>query len=71
MGIWNALHHKKVRILIQNLLPDQWTIFIRKIYKRLIENTGLKKIIIYTTRPLRNGEKDGADYHFVDEKEYE
>ena len=41
------------------------------IYKRLIENTGLEKIIIYTTRPLRNGEKDGADYHFVDEKEYE
>lgn len=41
------------------------------IYKKLIGQTALKKIIIYTTRPLRKGEKDGDDYHFVNEKEYE
>ncbi len=40
------------------------------IYKKLIEECSLKKIIIYTTRPIRSGEKDGTDYHFVDEAEY-
>ncbi len=41
------------------------------IYRSLIGDTDLKKIIIYTTRPKRYGETDGEDYHFTDEKEYE
>ena len=38
------------------------------IYKRLIEDPhlGLRKVVPYTTRPMRAGEQDGADYHFVD-----
>lgn len=38
------------------------------IYQRLIEDAslGLKKMIGYTTRPIRNGEEDGREYHFVD-----
>ena len=31
----------------------------------------LKPLVIYTTRPMRSGEIQGAEYHFVSEKEYE
>lgn len=43
------------------------------IYKRLLENRDLKlkKIVPYTTRPIREGERDGMEYHFVSEAEYE
>ena len=41
------------------------------IYKRLLRDTELKKIVIYTTRPIRSGEKEGLDYHFVSNEEYE
>lgn len=39
------------------------------IYQRLLaENSGkLNNIIMYTTRPVRAGEKDGEEYHFVDD----
>lgn len=39
------------------------------IYKKVKEAiTELKTIVIYTTRPIREGEKDGREYYFVDEK---
>lgn len=40
-----------------------------KIYAKLISNEdlNLKKIILYTTRPLRQGEEDGVQYYFADE----
>lgn len=43
------------------------------IYKRILEDEelNLKDIILYTTRPIRDGEINGKSYHFVDEKEYE
>lgn len=31
--------------------------------------TELKTIVPYTTRPIRAGEKEGVEYHFVDERE--
>ena len=38
------------------------------IYKRVKEQMPeLKNIVIYTTRPIREGEKDGVEYFFVDE----
>ena len=39
------------------------------IYSRLLENEklSLKRIVPYTTRPMRNGEEDGKTYHFCDE----
>lgn len=39
------------------------------IYKELLkrEKLHLKKILLYTTRPVRAGEKDGVQYHFVDD----
>lgn len=39
------------------------------IYKKVKEAIPeLKTIVIYTTRPIREGEKDGREYFFVDEK---
>ena len=37
-----------------------------KIYSRLAGNKelNLKKLILYTTRPIRDGEKDGVQYYF-------
>lgn len=39
------------------------------IYKMLLEDQelSLKTIVPYTTRPMREGEKDGAEYYFCDE----
>ena len=43
------------------------------IYKELSRSTrlGLKTNIPYTTRPIREGEKNGVEYFFVDERELE
>ena len=37
------------------------------IYKRLLENLSLhlKRIVPYTTRPIRAGEQEGVEYHFT------
>lgn len=39
------------------------------LFKKLIEDTelGLKTIVGYTTRPMREGETEGIEYHFIDE----
>lgn len=41
-----------------------------KIFKSLLadETLNLKTITMYTTRPMRNGETDGAEYYFVDDE---
>ena len=41
------------------------------IYRQLLlsEELNLKKIVPYTTRPIREREKDGVQYYFVDENE--
>ena len=41
------------------------------LYKMLMEDgaLSLKKIIPYTTRPMRRGETDGVEYYFCGEKE--
>lgn len=40
------------------------------IYKELLKDDriSLKEVVIYTTRPIREGETNGREYHFVDEK---
>lgn len=42
------------------------------IYSRLLEDQELqmKKIILYTTRPMREGEEEGREYHFVKEEDF-
>ena len=39
------------------------------IYRMLEEDQelGLKRLVIYTTRPIRDGEKNGREYFFTDE----
>ena len=43
------------------------------IYSRLLqdEDMQLKKIILYTTRPMREGERDGREYHFVQKESFD
>lgn len=43
------------------------------IYKRLLEDgkLGLKKIVPYTTRPIRDGERNGVEYFFTDEASFQ
>ena len=43
------------------------------IYQKLLENPELhfRRLIIYTTRPIRDGEKDGQEYYFVNEDEFQ
>lgn len=42
------------------------------IYKRILEDEtlGLEAIVPYTTRPIREKEKQGREYNFVNEEEY-
>lgn len=43
------------------------------IYKKLAaqEEPELQKLVIYTTRPIRDGEVNGREYYFTDEKKLE
>ena len=38
--------------------------------KALNEYKGYIRNITYTTRPIRDGEEDGVDYHFISEEEF-
>ena len=40
------------------------------IAKELIDKYGFHNWISYTTRPMRDGEKDGKDYYFVTDEEF-
>lgn len=40
------------------------------IANELINSYKFKRIITYTTRPVRKGEKDGTDYHFISLEEF-
>lgn len=44
-----------------------------RIYSALLdrEDLNLKKLILYTTRPVRAGEENGREYFFTDEKQLE
>ena len=43
-----------------------------RIYRELLRDFEgrLEKIVLYTTRPMREGEKDGREYFFVDEERF-
>lgn len=40
------------------------------IYSRILEDMELIPIILYTTRPIRFGENEGVEYHFVDDERF-
>ena len=72
---------KKIRYCkITILILAGWAIlsvigFLGKdtIYSRLLEDSqlGLARIVLYTTRPMREGEQEGREYHFTDEACFE
>jgi len=35
------------------------------IYKRIKQEIDIKEYVLYTTRPMRDGEKEGVDYYYV------
>ncbi len=37
---------------------------------RDVETGNLERVVSYTTRPIREGERDGIDYHFVSEEQF-
>ena len=43
------------------------------IYKKLLADGkyNLQRLVIYTTRPIRDGELQGREYHFVEEDEFQ
>lgn len=41
------------------------------IYKRILTETALSPIVLYTTRPMRENEVDGREYHFVNRQCFE
>ncbi len=42
-----------------------------EVAKYLIYHYGMRKLVTYTTRPMRMGEIDGADYNFISRAEFE
>lgn len=38
------------------------------VFARLVQDGGLKTVTMYTTRPMRDGEAEGREYFFTDEK---
>lgn len=42
-----------------------------RIVDELCKRYGYKKIVTYTTRPIRKNEKDGVDYHFISNEEFQ
>ena len=41
------------------------------IERELATHHGFKKVISYTTRPIRNGEENGKDYYFTNNETFE
>lgn len=43
------------------------------LYNRLLKDDALRlrQVILYTTRPMRSGEQEGREYHFVEQAEFE
>ena len=39
-------------------------------YSRIVAELGLLPIVLYTTRPVRNSEQEGVEYHFVDNERF-
>ena len=75
---------KNVRTVINdgkiiNFEKEWWNILILvgkaasgkdSVVRELVENHNYKKLVTYTTRPMRNGEKQDITYHYISEKEF-
>ncbi len=41
------------------------------IYKEIVKDSRIEPLVIYTTRPMRENEQEGREYHFVDRGTFE
>jgi guanylate kinase len=41
------------------------------LYGRIVNELGLIPVVLYTTRPVRDNEREGVEYHFVDDAAFE
>lgn len=41
------------------------------LYSRIIRDTGMNPIVLFTTRPIRSNEREGVEYHFVDDERFD
>ncbi|MBO5388141.1 MAG: guanylate kinase [Lachnospiraceae bacterium] len=47
------------------------TIYNKLINSDKLKDLDFKNVILHTTRPMRQGEKDGREYYFIDDKTFE
>lgn len=40
------------------------------VVKKMTELYGIEKVVTYTTRPMRTGEANGIDYHFISKEDF-
>lgn len=57
----------KIFIIMGKSATGKDTVFKHLMQKEALE---LRNIVTYTTRPMREGEKNGVEYYFVSEKEF-
>jgi len=38
--------------------------------KQILKDANLKNIVLYTTRPIREGEVEGREYYFIDNQKF-
>ena len=55
---------KKIKIILGKMGSGKTTL------AKELEKRGMKRIVTYTTRPIRPGEIDGVDYHFISPEEF-
>lgn len=62
----------KIFVIMGKTSSGKDTVY-KRVLERLTENKGfvegLKTVVIYTTRPMRPGEKNGVEYYFATEEE--
>lgn len=62
---------KGLLVIISGPSGSGKTTIVRELIVRMRNRYPIKQVVAYTTRPIREGEEPGIDYHFVSPKEFE